>query len=73
MSQQTEQNPEVIKWRQNKIIAEAGGSMTMKKFCNEHIRRGWAFNNLTPESMGYEETDIISLTNPQTTAALRSH
>ena len=69
----TDPTPEVVKWRQEKIISEAGGEMTMQEFCDEHVRRGWAYPDLTPESMGYEPNTIIKMTNPQKVAALRSH
>lgn len=33
-------------------------------FCDEHIKRGWALKTLTPEALGFDDTDIIRLTNP---------
>lgn len=73
MTQPTEKNLDVIKFRQLKIVAEAGGSMTMQAFCDEHIKRGWAFETFSPEGMGYEPDDIIQITDPQKTALMRSH
>jgi len=73
MTQPTGMKLEVLKFRQLKIIADAGGRMTMQAFCDEHIRRGWAFTTLTPEGLGCEPTDIIQIKDPQKTALMRSH
>lgn len=60
---QTETNREIIKERQRIILRNAGGEMTAQEFCDEHIRRGWAFPNLTPERMGLDDMDIVHLNN----------
>ncbi|MEE9395285.1 MAG: hypothetical protein V3W41_22565 [Planctomycetota bacterium] len=59
-----EANREIMKERQRIILRSAGGKMTAKEFCNEHVRRGWAYADLTPDRIGLEDTDIVRLTNP---------
>lgn len=57
-------NDEIIKERQMIILRSAGGKMTAKEFCAEHIRRGWAYPDLTPERIGLDDTDVVRITNP---------
>lgn len=57
-------NDEIIKERQRIILRTAGGEMTAKEFCDEHIRRGWAYPDLTPKRIGLNDTDVVRLTNP---------
>lgn len=55
---------EIVTERQLIILRSAGGEMTAKAFCDEHIRRGWAYPDLTPEGIGLDDTDIVRVTNP---------
>lgn len=55
---------EVCKERQRIVLRDAGGEMSVLEFCNEHIKRGWAYDSLSPEELGFEPDDIIRLTNP---------
>ncbi|MDV7340996.1 hypothetical protein RYZ26_15425 [Terasakiella sp. A23] len=57
-----ETNPLVHQARMKIILMEHGMEITAEDFCKEHIRRGWAFPDLTPASLGLEPTDIIRYT-----------
>ncbi len=59
---QFEARPEVIRERVRFILRAAGGEMSAKAFCEEHIKRGWALADLTPEILGFEDSDVITLT-----------
>ncbi len=57
-----ETNPQVIRERVRVVLRAAGGEMTAKAFCDEHIRRGWAMPDLTPDLLGFEDADVIVMT-----------
>jgi|GEM_PF-1997163 len=57
-----EKDPLVIRTRIEILLSENGGEMTVEDFVKEHIRRGWAFPDFCPASLGCEPTDIIRFT-----------
>lgn len=57
----TKPTDEVVNARMLIIVRNAGGAISAKEFCTEHIKRGWAYDSLCPEVMGLEDNDIIRL------------
>ena len=48
-----------IEARNEIVLAEAGGAMTLEDFCAALIARGWAYPDFTPDVFGRAPDDII--------------
>lgn len=54
-----EKDRRVIKAGVEIILSENGFEMNAQDFCDELIRRGWAFPDLCPADLGCEVSDTI--------------